>query len=239
MTYLIVTFPRLSLVDDGGLLAEPQVKPTLANEIKAKQPLDMSLLPTKNMKILGLITKVFCASVEDEFAYNNSVQSSIQMAPYEALYGHKFQTLLCWTELGERKILGPKVVKKSNGKIRLIQDRLKVASDRQKLYANLKRKDIEYSVRDHVFLKVSPWRKMLKFGRKGKLSPRFIGPYRIIKRVGLMAYQLELQPNLDCIHDVFHVSILKRCRLGPSRSIPIEEIKVRSICPLRRNLHKF
>ncbi|KAA3470424.1 DNA/RNA polymerases superfamily protein [Gossypium australe] len=104
-----------------------------------------------------------------EFAYNNSFQSSIQTAPYEALYGHK------------------------------------LASERQKSYFDLKRKDIEFSVGDRVFLKVSPWKKVLRFGCKGKLSLRFIGLYHIVKRVGPVAYKLELPPNLDHIHDVFHV----------------------------------
>ncbi|KAA3465097.1 Transposon Ty3-G Gag-Pol polyprotein [Gossypium australe] len=83
-----------------------------------------------------------------EFTYNKNFQSSVQMALYEALYGQKCQTPLCWTELSERKILGPKMVQKSEGKIKLIHDRLKVASNRQKSYADLKKKDIEYIVGD-------------------------------------------------------------------------------------------
>ena len=138
-----------------------------------------------------------------EFAYNNSYQSSIRMAPYEALYGRRCRTPSCWTELGERQVLGPELVADTEDKVKLIRDRLKEASDRQKSYADLKRKEIEYSVGDMVFLKVSPWKKILRFGKKGKLSPRFIGPYRILKRVGPVAYQLELPSELDRIHDVF------------------------------------
>ena len=99
------------------------------------------------------------------------------MAPYEALYGQKCRTPVCWTKLNEHKLIGPDIEKDTEEKVQVIRQRLKVASDRQKSYANLKRRDIEYNVGDKVFLKVSPWRKILRFGQKGKLSPRFIGSY--------------------------------------------------------------
>ncbi|KAA3483679.1 reverse transcriptase [Gossypium australe] len=103
-----------------------------------------------------------------EFAYNNSYQASIRMAPYEALYGRKCRTPTCWTELGERRVLGPKIVAESEEKVEIIRAQLKEASDRQKSYADLKRKEIEFDVGDQVFLKVSPWKKAMRFGRKGK-----------------------------------------------------------------------
>lgn len=163
-----------------------------------------------------------------EFAYNNSYQASIRMAPYEALYGRRCRTPSCWTELGEGQILGPELVADTEDKVRIIRDRLKEASDRKKLYADLKRKEIEYSVGDMVFLKVSPWKKILRFGKKGKLSPQFIGPYRVLKRVGPVAYQLELPQELDRIHDVFHVSILRRYRSDPAHVLPVAEIEVQT-----------
>ncbi|KAA3483992.1 reverse transcriptase [Gossypium australe] len=112
-------------------------------------------------------------------------------------------------------------------KVRLIWDRLKAASNRQKSYADLKRKDIEFNVRDRFFLKQSSWKKVSRFGRKGKLSPRFIGSYQILRRVGSVAYQLEPPPELDRIHDVFHVSILRRYRSYPSHVVLVEEIGLR------------
>ena len=102
-----------------------------------------------------------------EFAYNNSFQSSIGMAPYEALYGRKCRTPMCWTELNEHKLIGPDIVKDTEEKVQVIRQRLKAASDRRKSYANLKKRDIEYNVGDKVFLKVSPWRKILRFSQKG------------------------------------------------------------------------
>jgi len=161
-----------------------------------------------------------------EFAYNNSYQASIQMAPYEALYGRKCKTPVCWTELGEDKLVGPDLVKQAEEKVKSIKANLKVASDRQKSYADLKRKEIEYGIGDKVFLKVSPWKKVLRFGRKGKLSPRFIGPYEVIERVGPVAYRLALPPELDKIHNVFHVSMLRRYRSDPSHVISREEIEI-------------
>ncbi|KAA3467948.1 DNA/RNA polymerases superfamily protein [Gossypium australe] len=145
-----------------------------------------------------------------EFTYNNSYQFSIQMAPYEALY-----------ELGERRLLGPELISEIEEKVKLIQGRLKEASDKQKSYVDLKRKEIEFSGGAFFFLKI------LIFGRKVKLSLRFIRPYRVSKRVGPIAYQLQLPPELNWIHNVFHVCILRRYRSDPSHIVPADEIEVR------------
>ena len=109
----------------------------------------------------------------------------------------------------------------------MIRDSLKAASDRQKSYADLKRKEIEFQVGDKVFLKVSPWKKILRFGRKGKLCPRFIGPYEVIERIGPVAYRLALPIELERIHNVFHVSMLRRYRSDASHVIPPTEVEIR------------
>ncbi|KAA3460966.1 DNA/RNA polymerases superfamily protein [Gossypium australe] len=161
-----------------------------------------------------------------EFAYNNSFQSSIKMAPYEALYSQKCRTPLYWTELSEGKIHGIDLIRETEQKVKIIRESLKAASDRQKSYADLKRKDIEFQVDGRVFLKVSPWKKILRFGRKGKLSPRFIGPYEVIERIEPVAYRLRLPIELDKIHNVFHVSMLQRYRSDPSHVISPSEIEI-------------
>ncbi|XP_012465989.1 uncharacterized protein LOC105784641 [Gossypium raimondii] len=143
------------------------------------------------------------------------------------MYGRKCCTPLCWAELGERQILGPELVFETEDKVRLIQDRLKVTSNRHKSYMDLKRRDIEYALDDFIFLKVSPWKKFLQFGRKGKLSPKFIGSYQIPKHVGPIAYQLELPLELDRIHDVSYILMLRRYRSNPSHVVSVEEIEVR------------
>ena len=163
-----------------------------------------------------------------EFSYNNSYQASIGMAPYEALYGQRCRTPVCWTKLNEHKVIGPDIVKDTKEKVQVIRQRLKVATDRQKSYADLKRKDIEYEVSDKVFLKVSPGRKVLRFGKKGKLSPRFIGLYEILERVGPIAYRLALPPKLTKLHDVFHVSILRRYRSDESHILPVQDVQMQS-----------
>ena len=131
-----------------------------------------------------------------------------------------------WTELDEHEIIGPNLVKDIEEKVQIIQQRLKVASDRQRSYANLKRKDIEYEVGDKVFLKVSPWKKILFFGRKEKLSPRFIGPYEILERVGPEAYHLALPLELAKLHDVFHVSMLRKYLYDTSYILLVQDIQV-------------
>ncbi|KAG8481165.1 hypothetical protein CXB51_025937 [Gossypium anomalum] len=142
-----------------------------------------------------------------EFVYNNSFQSSIKMAPYEALYGRKCRTPLYWPELSENKIHGVDLIRKIEEKVKVIRDSLKVASDHQKSYVDLKRKDIEFQIRDRVFLKVSPWKKILRFGRKGKLSARFIRPYEIIERIGPVDYWLALPSELE----IFITYSMYRC----------------------------
>ena len=130
-----------------------------------------------------------------EFSYNNNYHSSIEMAPYEALYGKKCKSPLCWNEVGERE---------------LTKSEIKIAASRQTSYADPKHKDVEFQVGDCVFLKVSPTKGVMRFGKKEKLAPRYIGPFEILERVGMVAYRLALPLNLSQVHLVFHVSMLMR-----------------------------
>ena len=122
-----------------------------------------------------------------EFAYNNSFQASIGMTPFEGLYGRRCRSPVCWDDVGERKLLGPKLVQLTVEKITLIKERLKVAQSRQRTYVNNCMRDLEFEVGDHVFLKVSLMKSVMRFGRKGKLSPRFVGPFEILEKVGALA----------------------------------------------------
>ena len=145
-----------------------------------------------------------------EFTYNNSYQSTIGMAPFEALYGRPCVSPACWLEAGERVLLGPEHVKETSEKIEVVRQRMKTAQERQKTYTDKRRKPIEFQVGDYVFLKVSPMRKVMRFGKAGKLSPRYVGPYEILKRIGTLAYKLKLPEEMSGIHDVFHVSQLRK-----------------------------
>ena len=113
---------------------------------------------------------------------------------------------MLWDEVGDRQLFGPDLIKESEQKVRLIRDRLKVAQSRQKSYADSKRKETVHEVGDIVYLRVSPLRGVKRFGVKGKLAPRFIGPYRVLERMGEVAYKLELPEGLSRLHDVFHIS---------------------------------
>ena len=125
-----------------------------------------------------------------EFSYNNSYQSTIGVAPYEMLYGRKCRSPIHWDEMGERKYLGPESVQEAAEAIEKIRARMLASQDRQKSYADPKRRNVEFQVGDHVFLRVSPMRGVKRFGKKGKLSPRFVGPFEILERVSQVAYRL-------------------------------------------------
>jgi hypothetical protein len=161
-----------------------------------------------------------------EFSYNNSYHTSIQAAPFEALYGRKCRSPLCWAEVGESHITGPEIVHETTERIVQIRERLAAARDRQKSYADRRRKPLEFNVGDRVLLKVSPWKGVIRFGKRGKLNPRYVGPFTIIERIGPVAYRLDLPAELDGVHDVFHVSNLKKCLADESLIVPLEELHI-------------
>ena len=130
------------------------------------------------------------------------------MAPYEALCGRPYRSPLGWTEVKESSITGPDLIRHTLEKVSLIGQRLLTAKSRQKSYVDVRRRPLEFEVRDHVFLKVMPKRGVVRFGKRGKLSPRFIGPFEILERVGTFAYRLALPPSTLGVHEVFHVSML-------------------------------
>jgi len=161
-----------------------------------------------------------------EFSYNNSYHTSIKAAPFEALYGRKCRSPLCWAEVGESQLTGPELVYETSEKIVQIRNRLAAARDRQKSYADQRRKPLEFQVNDKVLLKVSPWKGVIRFGKRGKLNPRYVGPFTILERIGPVAYRLDLPTELGNVHNVFHVSNLKKCLADESLIVPLEEIKV-------------
>ncbi|KAD3640201.1 hypothetical protein E3N88_29424 [Mikania micrantha] len=161
-----------------------------------------------------------------EFSYNNSYHSSIGCAPFEALYGRKCRSPICWTEVGDNRITGPELIQETTDKIAQIQQRLQATRSRQKSYADKRRKPLEFDVGDRVMLKVSPWKGIVWFGAKGKLAPRYVGPFEITQCIGPVAYRLRLPDELSGVHDVFHVSNLKRCLTDETLIIPLEEIQI-------------
>ncbi|GJW08229.1 putative reverse transcriptase domain-containing protein [Tanacetum coccineum] len=135
-----------------------------------------------------------------------SYHASIKAAPFEALYGRKCRSPVCWAKVGDSQLTGPKIIQETTKKIVQIRQRLQAARDRQRSYANVRRTPLEFQVRDRVMLKVSPRKGIFRFGKRGKLNPRYIGPFKILERIGLVAYRLELPEKLSSIHNTFHVS---------------------------------
>ncbi|GKC32712.1 putative reverse transcriptase domain-containing protein [Tanacetum coccineum] len=152
-----------------------------------------------------------------EFSYNNSYHSSVRCAPFEALYGRKCRSPILWAEVGEGQLIGPKSCKKPLRRSHKSRIGLRLRRKRsQKSYADKRRKPLEFSVGDHVLLKVSPWKGVVHFGKKGKLARRFVGPFEITERIGPVAYRLRLPEELNGVHDTFHMSNLKKCLDGPT-----------------------
>jgi hypothetical protein len=161
-----------------------------------------------------------------EFSYNNSYQASLQMAPFEALYGRRCRTPLSWSETGERKIFGPDLVIEAEDKVKVIQSNLKTAQSRQKSYADKRRKPLQFQIGDFVYLRVSPTKGVQRFGMRGKLAPRYVGPFEVLSDCGPVAYKLRLPSQLAAIHNVFHVSQLKKCVKIPTEIVETCAIEI-------------
>ncbi|WVZ80846.1 hypothetical protein U9M48_028291 [Paspalum notatum var. saurae] len=156
-----------------------------------------------------------------EFSYNNSNQASLKKPPFEALYGKRCRTPFFWNQTGEK------------------QENLRVAQSRQRSYADVRRRNLSFKVDDHVYLKVSPMRGIRRFNMKGKLAPRYIGPFKILEKKGEVAYRLELPPSLSGVHDVFHVSQLKKCLRVPEEQAPLEGLEVQEDLTYTEHLVKI
>ncbi|GJS97267.1 putative reverse transcriptase domain-containing protein [Tanacetum coccineum] len=161
-----------------------------------------------------------------EFSYNNSYHASIKAAPFEALYGRKCKSPVCWAKVGDVQLTGPEIIHETTEKIVQIRQRLQAARYRQRSYANVRRKPLEFQVRDRVMLKVSPQKGVIRFKKQGKLNPRYIGPFKILDRVGPVAYKLELPEELSNVHSTFHVSNLKKCLSDESLVILMKELRL-------------
>ncbi|XP_070010748.1 uncharacterized protein [Nicotiana sylvestris] len=140
--------------------------------------------------------------------------------------GRRYRSPIAWFEVGEAELIGPDLVHQDMEKVKIIKERLKTAQIHQKSYSDVRRRDLEFKEDDWVFLKVSPMKGIMHFGMKAKLSLRYVGPYRIIQRIGQLAYKLELPPEMSLVHPVFHVSNLKKVVGDPSNIVPVETIEV-------------
>nr|GEY66876.1 putative reverse transcriptase domain-containing protein [Tanacetum cinerariifolium] len=157
-----------------------------------------------------------------KFLYNNSYHTSIKAAPFEAPYGRKCRSPVYRTEVGEAQILGPELIQETTKKIVQIKKIMQAARDRQKSYIDLKCKPMEFQVGDKVMLKVSPWKGVVRFGKRGKLNPKYVGPFKVLERVGDVDYKLDLPEELSRVHNTFHVSNLKMCHADEPLVVPLD-----------------
>jgi hypothetical protein len=133
------------------------------------------------------------------------------MAPFEVLYERQCHTPLNWIEPGDKVIFGPNLVEEAEATVRRIRDNLRATKSHQETYANKRCHPLEFRVGDHVYLRVSPMNGVKRFGVKGKLAPHYIGPFPILEKCGTVSYKLDLPPSLARVHDIFHMSQLKKC----------------------------
>nr|GFB51461.1 retrotransposable element Tf2 [Tanacetum cinerariifolium] len=190
------------------------------NEIIARHDVPMSIISDRDSyftsRFWKSLQKALGTQLDLSTAYHPETdgQSERIIQTLEALYGRKCRTPKAWTEVGEGKLLRPEIVQETTDKIVQIKERLKVARDRQKSYVDKRRKPLEFSVGDKVLLKVSPRKGVLRFGKRSKLSPRYVGPFKIVERISPVAYRLRLPKELIGVHDTFHMSNLKKCLAG-------------------------
>jgi hypothetical protein len=161
-----------------------------------------------------------------EFSYNNSYQKSLKMSPFKVLYGCKRRTHLFWNEPGENQVFGLEILREAERQVQVVRENLQLAQSRQKSYADHRRRKLSFEVGDFIYLKVSPMRGLRHFKIRGKLAPRYIGPFKILEQRGEVAYQLELPPQLSYVHVVFHISQLRKCLWVPEEQMPLKELTI-------------
>jgi hypothetical protein len=161
-----------------------------------------------------------------EFSYNNIYQANLKMSPFQALYGRSYRTPLQWDQPGEKQVFRPDILLEAEKNIKMVRENLKIVQSRQRSYADTRRRELSFEVGDFVYLKVSPIRGVKRFRVKGKLAPRYIGLYQFLVRHGEVAYQLSVPENLSAMHNVFHVSQLRKCLRVPEEQLPVEGLKV-------------
>ncbi|GJV52883.1 putative reverse transcriptase domain-containing protein [Tanacetum coccineum] len=155
-----------------------------------------------------------------------TVQTLEDMLRARVLYGQKCRSPVCWAKVGDVQLTGPEIIHETTEKIVQIRQRLQATRDRQRSYANVRQKPLEFQVGDRVMLKVSPRKGIIRFGKRGKLNPRYIRAFKILERIGPVSYKLELPEELSNVHSTFHISNLKKCLSDESLVIPMKELRL-------------
>ena len=161
-----------------------------------------------------------------KFSYKNSYQETIGIALYKAIYGRKCRSLVHWNEIGETIVTALEFVENTTNIVKKIQARMKSTQSQHKSYTDKRKRPLEFQTGDSVFLKVAPLKGMMWFAEKGKLGPRYIGPFKILEKIGKVAYRLALPLELSSIHNIFHVSMLQKYVSDLSYVLENEPIEV-------------
>ncbi|GKB20653.1 putative reverse transcriptase domain-containing protein [Tanacetum coccineum] len=179
-------------------------------------------VPIRDTDPMDKLARMYLKEVVTSSLQNALATASIKAAPFEALYGQKCRSPICWAEVGEVQLTSPELVQETTEKIIQIKQRMQASRGRKKSYADLKHKPMEFQVGDKVMLKVSPWKGVVRFGKRGKLNPRYVGPFKVLEKVGSIAYKLELPQELSRVQNTFHVSNLKKCYADEPLAVPLD-----------------
>nr|GEU99424.1 putative reverse transcriptase domain-containing protein [Tanacetum cinerariifolium] len=185
--------------------------------------------PRFTSKFLRAFQKAMGTQLDMSMTYHpetDGYHASIKAAPFEALYGRKCRSPVCWAEVGDAQLTGLELIYETTKKIIQIKQRIQAARDRQKSCADVRHKPLEIQVGDQVMLKVSPWKAVVRFGKRGKLNLRYIGPFKVLAKVETVAYRLELSQQLSRVHNTFHVSNLKKCLSDKPLAISLDEVHI-------------
>ncbi|GKA78392.1 putative reverse transcriptase domain-containing protein [Tanacetum coccineum] len=200
-------------------------------EVVSRHGVPVSIISNRDGKFTShfwkTLNKALGTRLDNSTAYHPQIDGqSIKVAPFEVLYGRKCRSPICWAKARDSQLTDPEIIRETTEKIVQIKSCIQAAGDRQKSYADVTRKPLEFQIGDKVMLKVSPWKGVIRFGKRGKLNPRYIGPFKIIDKVGTVAYRLELPEQLSRVHSTFHVSNLKKCMADEPLAIPLDEIQI-------------
>nr|GEW28726.1 putative reverse transcriptase domain-containing protein [Tanacetum cinerariifolium] len=223
----------------SGLLQQPEIPKWKWDKItmdlitklpRSRWEIYFTLLANGTKSVRDKIRLEYCLSSSDGWTNRFFLQQQLSFehscAPFEALYGRKCRSPVLWAEIREGSWIEPELVLETTDKVVLIKEKLKAVRDRQKIYADKRRKPLEFEVGDQVLLKVSPGKGVVRFGKNGKLAPRYVGPFEILERIGLLAHRFRLLEELNSVHDTFYVSKLKKCLVDANLHVPLDEIKV-------------
>ncbi|GJV48592.1 putative reverse transcriptase domain-containing protein [Tanacetum coccineum] len=203
---------------------------TYLKEVVSRHGVLVSIISNRDGKFTShfkkSLNKALGTRLDMSATYHPETDGHIKAAPFKALYGRKCRSPICWAEVEDSQLTGPEIIHETTKKIFQIKSRIQAARDCQKSYADIRRKPLEFQVGDKVMLKVSPWKRVIRFSKQEKLNPCYIGPFRIIDKVGTVAYRLELPEQLSRVHSTFHVSNLKKCLVDKPLAIPLDEIQV-------------